>query len=93
MEVMNSVWCIVEVVNKHREWYITYPTGHDEQLKIASDFKAKSSVGFGVCAGTVDAFLFGYTDLHLKRQKSRDRPAEGFLWKKAQVRIELSSSL
>jgi hypothetical protein len=56
-EVMNSVWYIVEAVNKHREWYITYPTGHDEQLKIAADFKAKSSAGFGVCAGAVDGIL------------------------------------
>ena len=56
-EMLNSVWYVVEVVNQKKEWYINYPKDHNEQLKIAAEFKAKSSVGFGVCAGAVDGIL------------------------------------
>ena len=55
-EMLNSVWYVVEAVNQKKEWYINYPKDHNEQLKIA-EFKAKSSVGFGVCAGAVDGIL------------------------------------
>ncbi|KAL3799112.1 LOW QUALITY PROTEIN: hypothetical protein HJC23_002240 [Cyclotella cryptica] len=80
-EVMNSVWYIIEVINKNREWYTTYPTGHDEQLKIAADFKAKSSVGFGVCAGAVDGILSWIHPPTLEEAK------KCFLWKKHKYRL------
>jgi hypothetical protein len=55
--MLNSVWYIVEAVNSKKEWYLKYPNNHNEQLKIAAEFKEKSSVGFGVCAGAVDGIL------------------------------------
>ena len=56
-EVINSVWFVVEATNKMKEWYIEYPQNHNEQHKIAADFKDKSSVDFDVCAGAIDGIL------------------------------------
>ena len=56
-EVLNSVWYVVEATNMKDEWYIQYPQNHEEQVKIATDFKVKSSVDFGVCAGAIDGIL------------------------------------
>jgi hypothetical protein len=39
------------------EWYITYPTDHNEQLRLAYEFKAKSGVDFDVCARAIDGIL------------------------------------
>jgi len=41
-EMLNSVWYVVEAVNNKKEWYICYPMDHNEQLKIAAEFMAKS---------------------------------------------------
>lgn len=56
-EVLDSVWYVVESTNKVEEWYITYPTDHNEQLRLAYEFKAKSGVDFDVCAGAIDGIL------------------------------------
>ena len=56
-EMLNSVWYVVEAVNQKEVWYINYPKDHNEQLKVAAEFKAKSLVDFGVCVGAVDDIL------------------------------------
>jgi hypothetical protein len=40
-EMLNSVWYVVEAVNQKKEWYINYPKDHNEQLKIAAEFKQR----------------------------------------------------
>ena len=53
----DSVWYVVEATNKVEEWFISYPSSRDEQLRIANEFKSKSAVEFDVCAGTIDGVL------------------------------------
>jgi hypothetical protein len=36
-EMLNSVWYVAEAVNSKKEWYISYPMDHNEQLKIAAE--------------------------------------------------------
>ena len=56
-EVMNSVWYVVEASNQMKDWYITYPENHEDQLRISKEFHDKSSVDFGCCAGAIDGIL------------------------------------
>ncbi|KAL3786233.1 hypothetical protein HJC23_002484 [Cyclotella cryptica] len=56
-EVMNSVWYVVEASNTQSDWYISYPESHEEQLRIAMEFKDKSSVDFEWCAGAIDGII------------------------------------
>ena len=56
-EVLESVWYVVEATNKVEEWFIVYPSDHNVQHNIAAEFKAVSSVDFGVCAGALDGIL------------------------------------
>ena len=56
-ELMDSVWYVVKAVNALKQWYITYPFDHKTQKEIVHNFKAKSSVGFDVCAGAIDGIL------------------------------------
>jgi hypothetical protein len=56
-EVMNSVWYVVEATNSRIDWYISYPDSREEQLKIADEFRVKSSVDFGCCAGAIDGII------------------------------------
>lgn len=55
--IFNSVWCVVEAVNKCLNLMISYPSSHEEQERIAAGFQAKSSVGFAACAGAIDGIL------------------------------------
>ena len=54
-ELFESVWYVVDAVNA--SFNIKYPRNHDEQKKIAADFKAVSAVEFDVCAGAIDGIL------------------------------------
>jgi hypothetical protein len=56
-ELMDSVWYVVKAVNAMKQWYITYPLDYEKQKEIVHNFKEKSSVGFDVCAGTIDGIL------------------------------------
>ncbi|KAL3783157.1 hypothetical protein HJC23_001507 [Cyclotella cryptica] len=49
-EVMNSVWYVVEASN-------TQSDCHEEQLRIAMEFKDKSSVDFEWCSGAIDGII------------------------------------
>ena len=55
--VHDSVDFIIEAVNKCPSLAIKFPTDHDEQKKITDGFKAKSKVGFDICAGCIDGML------------------------------------
>jgi len=56
-EVFNSIWKVVDAVNKCPELAFKYPESHVEQQLIADGFKSKSFPGFSVCAGAIDCML------------------------------------
>jgi hypothetical protein len=56
-ETINSIWFVVEAVNRNPNFNIEYPTDHKEQKRIARGFHAVSSAGFKSCAGAIDGIL------------------------------------
>jgi hypothetical protein len=48
---------VIDAINQTDELTIQFPTDHDEQRKIASDFQQKSTPGFAVCVGALDGML------------------------------------
>lgn len=56
-EVRNSIWYVVEATNRLPEFFIRYPSGKEQQQKIADDFCLASGVGFKNCAGAIDGIL------------------------------------
>ncbi|KAI2501607.1 DDE superfamily endonuclease [Fragilaria crotonensis] len=56
-DTMNSVWYVVDAVNRHPRFNIVYPDDHDKQRSIAQGFEKVSSAGFDCCAGAVDGIL------------------------------------
>lgn len=69
VEVMTSVWTVVETVNKFKEFDIEYPREHTKQEEIARKFQAVSGVGFDNCAGAVDGVLIWISKPTLKDSK------------------------
>jgi hypothetical protein len=53
-DTINSVWFVVDAINKHPAFAVVYPTDHDYQRSIAAGFSEVSSAGFACCAGAVD---------------------------------------
>jgi hypothetical protein len=56
-DVYNSVWIVVDAVNACPDLAITFPENHDDQKKIAAEFKAISRAGFDNCVGAIDGWL------------------------------------
>ena len=56
-DVLNSIWYVVEAVNRHPRFNIVYPEDHDKQRSIAQGFQRVSGAGFDCCAGAVDGIL------------------------------------
>ena len=56
-EVFNSVWLVVDAVNKCPQLEFHYPTDHADQREIAKGFRAKSDCKFNNCAGAIDGML------------------------------------
>ena len=56
-QVFRSVWRVVDAVNQAVELKIEYPATHEEQGKVAADFKLTSQAGFDNCAGAIDCML------------------------------------
>jgi hypothetical protein len=54
LEAMNIV---IDAINMTEELTISFPTDHDEQIKIAKGFEAKSTPCFSVCVGALDGML------------------------------------
>jgi hypothetical protein len=55
--VLESVWIVVEAIKNVRDFDIEYPSSHDEQRRIAKEFKQKSQAEFDNCAGAIDGIL------------------------------------
>ena len=52
--VFDSVWIVAKAIKNEREFDIEYPSSHEEQRRIAHEFKKKSQVGFDNCVGAID---------------------------------------
>eukprot|EP01082_Thalassiosira_pseudonana_P011308 g10846.t1 g10846 contig4:2692646-2692951(+) len=92
-ELFESVWYVVDAINKTTSFDIKYPQNHEEQKKIAADFKAVSEVDFDVCAGAIDGILIWTLKPTLEDAKAVGVDQMKFMWTKAQVWFELSSCL
>ena len=55
--VFDSVWIVVEAIKNVSDFDIEYPSSHDEQRRIAKEFKQKSQAEFDNCAGAIDGIL------------------------------------
>ena len=55
--VCDSVWRIVDAVNRTQELNINFPTSHLEQRKLAHGFRKASQAGFDICVGAIDCML------------------------------------
>jgi hypothetical protein len=56
-EVYESVWEVVDAVNRLPEFTIRYPSCHLKQEQIALGFEQKSVAGFTCCCGAADGIL------------------------------------
>jgi hypothetical protein len=56
-KVLDSVWFVVEAINKHERFFIEYPADHNKQKQIADAFCNASAVDFSSCAGAIDGIL------------------------------------
>jgi len=55
--VCDSVWRVVDAVNKTMSLNITFPEDHAAQKKIAEGFRKNSQAGFDQCVGAIDCML------------------------------------
>lgn len=55
--VFDSLWQVVEALNKCQQFQISYPSCHRKQEAIALGFKAVSAVPFDNCAGAIDGVV------------------------------------
>jgi DDE superfamily endonuclease len=72
--VMHSVWLVVDSINSVEEFHISYPEDHQQQRRIAAEFREVSEVGFDNCAGAVDGVLIW---IHKPSQADADRSGIG----------------
>ena len=56
-DTINSIWYVVEAINSHPEFQISYPARHEEQRAIAEGFRKVSDANFDCCAGAIDGIL------------------------------------
>jgi hypothetical protein len=71
-EVFNSVWIVVEAVNKCSEFDIKFPSDHAKQREIAAGFAYKSTACFDMCAGAIDGIL-----IWIEKPSARDCDTAG----------------
>ena len=55
--MMSCVWIVVDAVNAHKEFFISYPESHEAQQLIADGFQQASQANFDICAGAIDGIL------------------------------------
>jgi hypothetical protein len=56
-DTVNSIWYVVEAINTHQDFNISYPSNHDEQRAVAQGFQEVSVADFDCCAGAIDGIL------------------------------------
>jgi hypothetical protein len=57
VEVLKSVWYVVDAVNSTTSMDIKFPMSHVEQHRVAAGFKSKSRIGLSNCVGAIDGLL------------------------------------
>jgi len=53
----DSVWRVVDAVNRTEEMAIKFPTSHLQQRRVASRFRNASQADFDICVGAIDCML------------------------------------
>jgi hypothetical protein len=56
-DTVQSIWYVVDAINKHPDFEILYPSNHEEQRAIAEGFRKVSDANFDCCAGAIDGIL------------------------------------
>jgi hypothetical protein len=56
-KVFDSLWLVVDAINKEPELAILFPESHATQLELAGEFKKKIQAGFSNCMGAIDGIL------------------------------------
>ena len=56
-DAMNRVWYVVDALNRHPRFEISYPADHAKQRSITQGFANVSAANFGCCAGAIDGIL------------------------------------
>jgi hypothetical protein len=56
-EVYNSIWIVVDAINRCQELAFSFPEDHGKQREIAKGFAARSHAGFDMCCGCIDGML------------------------------------
>jgi hypothetical protein len=59
-DTIHSYWYVVDAINKHPRFVLSYPDDNDKKQSIAAGFAEVSSAGSGCCSGALDGILFGY---------------------------------
>eukprot|EP00970_Alexandrium_tamarense_P014129 scaffold3895_cov97-Alexandrium_tamarense.AAC.3 len=54
---MVSFWMVIDAIHKSSQMDIQFPTLHEEQEKVAKEFRSKSNIGISCCAGAIDSIL------------------------------------
>jgi hypothetical protein len=65
---------VVEAINTRKEFFIEYPSDHQQQLAIASVFADASGVQFDCCAGAIDGILIW---IHKPTEKDAEKSGLG----------------
>jgi hypothetical protein len=76
IEVLQSVWAVVEAINNLQEFFISYPGDQEKQQEIAAAFEAVSGVKFDNCAGAIDGLL-----IWIQKPSEKDARRSGVLHK------------
>jgi len=56
-EVFRSVWIVVDAIHHTEQLDIKFPTSHEEQKTLATQFKELSLAAFDCCVGAIDGIL------------------------------------
>ena len=59
-QVYDSVWTVVDAINKCEELSFEFPTTHEEQRKLAKGFQELSDADFDTCVGATDGLLIWF---------------------------------
>ncbi len=81
IEVMKSVWFVVDTINQLEEFETEYPSDHTTQQAIARRFESVSSVSSLNCAGCIDGLLIWFIN-HLKNKQKRLELGGNFLFER-----------
>jgi hypothetical protein len=90
----NSIWYAVDAINDHPDFAMLFLTDHAKQRDVVAGFEQISDAGFDCCIGAIDGILIWiHRPSEQDCQDANVSSGKFFLFSKAQVWFELSSSL